>query len=305
MPGESDLIHWITSQQKTDALVRLPAGDDLAILQWPDDDLLLVGTDQLLDGRHFLSATTPPELIGQKAMNRNLSDCAAMGVLPAAAVVTLALPASADIDYAKRLYTGIKLAADPYYCRIVGGDTASWAGPLAISIAILARPAGLKPIRRDTAQPGDFIHVTGPLGGSILGRHLTFTPRIPLGRQLANFGPTGYPVVSAMLDISDGLSRDLPRLLQNNNLGALIDASAIPIHPDAHTLSATTGQSPLHHALHDGEDYELLFASPVRPPIGTRIGRVTATPGIQLKHPDGSTTPLEPLGWDHKLGATP
>ena len=301
--GESDLVDWIIRQQKTDALVKVAAGDDLAILEWPANELLLVGTDQVLDGRHFQSATTEPELIGRKVMNRNLSDCAAMGVLPAAALVTVALPTAATMEYAKRLYAGMKAAADVHYCRIVGGDTGSWDAPLAIGVTVLGRPGGLVPVRRDAAQAGDYIWVTGPLGGSILGRHLTFEPRVSLGRQLANYGPTGYPVISAMMDISDGLSRDLPRLLRYRNLGAVLEADAIPIHEDARRLAEKTGMSALHHALHDGEDYELLFTSPVRPPVGTRIGRVTAEPGVVLREADGSSKPLGEMGWDHKFGS--
>src|SRR2546421_13079742 len=110
MAGEFDFIEWIRSQQKRSDLVLTPAGDDLAVLKWPADDLLLVGADQVLDGVHFDSAIHPPRLIGRKAMNRNLSDCAAMACLPAAAVATVALPNGASLDYAKELYLGLQEA---------------------------------------------------------------------------------------------------------------------------------------------------------------------------------------------------
>src|SRR5919106_1280715 len=118
MLGEFEFIEWIRSQQKLSDLVQLAAGDDLAILNWPAED-------QVLDGVHFDSAVHPPRAIGRKAMNRNLSDCAAMACLPAAAVATVALPRGASIDYAKELYLGLREAADPYYCPIIGGDTGS------------------------------------------------------------------------------------------------------------------------------------------------------------------------------------
>src|SRR5438094_6623891 len=112
MPGEFDFINWIRSQQRPSSRVLLPAGDDLAILRWDAADLLLVGVDQVLDGVHFDSAVHSPRQIGRKVMNRNLSDCAAMACLPAAAVATVALPRTRDIEYAKHLFLGMKSAAD-------------------------------------------------------------------------------------------------------------------------------------------------------------------------------------------------
>src|ERR687885_661204 len=123
MSGEFDFIQWVRAQQKPTKLVSLPAGDDLAVLQWPDDELL--------DGVHFASAVHPPRTIGRKVMNRNLSDCAAMACLPAAAIATVALPRERDIEYAKQLFQGMKGAADVFDFPVVGGDTASWDGRLA------------------------------------------------------------------------------------------------------------------------------------------------------------------------------
>lgn len=313
MPGEFELIDWIKSLQKPSDFVKLAAGDDLAVLDARAGlkslekgqgrvtaDLLLVGVDQVLEGRHFDLAKHAPRDIGRKAMNRNLSDCGAMGCLPAAAVVTVALPNDFGIDRAKELYLGLKEAGDKYYCPIVGGDTASWAGPLAVTVTILGRSMGVDPVTRGGAQVGDGIYVTGPLGGSILGRHLTFEPRVALGRQLATYRPTGLPVIKAMIDVSDGLSRDLRHLLAPSathpRLGARLDPALIPIHPDAVELAGTSGKPPLYHALHDGEDHELLFTCPVRPPHGFRIGTITADPAVLL-----GDTPLETLGWEHKL----
>src|SRR5947209_7882420 len=185
MPGEFDFLQWLRSQQRPSAFVTVPGGDDLAALRWRADDLLLVGVDQVLDGVHFDSSKHPPRLIGRKAMNRNLSDCAAMACLPAAAVTTAALPRGAGTEYAKELYVGMRDAADPFDCPIVGGDTGSWDGKLVLTVTILGRSAGIASVTRNGAKAGDGIYVTGPLGGSILGRHMTFEPRVALGRELA------------------------------------------------------------------------------------------------------------------------
>src|SRR4051794_16028447 len=196
MPGEFDFISWLRTQQRSSVLVSLPAGDDLAILRWPADDLLLVGVDQVLDGVHFDSGRHDPRAIGRKAMNRNLSDCAAMACLPAAAVVSVALPRGVEMEFAQELYLGLKEAADAFDCEIVGGDTSAWDGKLAMSVSIIGKSASITPITRSGARAGDGIYVTGALGGSILGRHLSFTPRIALARELAKSG-----MVTAMIDI--------------------------------------------------------------------------------------------------------
>ncbi|MGE5610622.1 MAG: thiamine-phosphate kinase [Bacillota bacterium] len=295
MSGEFDFVKWILTQQRPSALVPLPAGDDLAVLKWPAEQLLLVGVDQVLDGVHFDSAVHDPRSIGRKVMNRNLSDCAAMACLPAAAVATVALPRGSTLDYAKELYLGLREAADRFDCQIVGGDTATWPGKLVITVSILGRSAGVEPITRHGAHAGDGIYVTGPLGGSILGRHMTFMPRVAEGRTLGQSG-----LVTAMLDLSDGLSRDLRHICQQSNVGAVIDGSMVPIHSDAIELAKRSGKTPLEHALHDGEDHELLFTSRDRPPLGTRIGTITEDRSILLKA-EGQVTPLAAKGWEHSL----
>ena len=298
MPGEHEFLEWLRVQRRQTDLVPVPQGDDLAVLKWQGDDLLLVGVDQVLDGVHFDSAVHSPRAIGQKVMNRNLSDCAAMGCLPAAAVTTAALPVGCGLDYAKELYLGLRDAADKYDCQIVGGDTGSWPGKLVLTVTILGRSAGIQPITRSGAKAGDDICVTGPLGGSILGRHMTFEPRVELGRRLAETGN-----VTAMIDVSDGLSRDLAHICRQSGVGAVVDAGWVPIHPDAVKLSGSDGRSPLDHALNDGEDHELLLTGRlegVNLPV-TRIGLIAPSPGMFLRTANGNLTPLEPRGWDHRL----
>jgi thiamine-monophosphate kinase len=295
MASESDFLDWIRSQQTPSGLVRLAAGDDLAILNWPGDELLLVGADQVLDGVHFDSTKHTPREIGRKAMNRNLSDCAAMACLPAAAIATVALPRGMGMEFARELYLGLREAGEAFDCPIIGGDTASWDGRLALSVAILGRAGGITPITRGGAKVNDGIYVTGPLGGSILGRHMTFTPRIEEARSLAK-----AVSITAMIDISDGLSRDLARICQQSNVGAILDAAAIPIHPDAVALSKQSGRSPLEHALHDGEDHELLYTCASRPPVGTLIGGITADRLLVIQK-NRKSEPLPRKGWDYPL----
>jgi thiamine-monophosphate kinase len=293
--SESDFIDWIRRQQRPSFLVQLPAGDDLAILRWNPADLLLAGGDQVLDGVHFDLARHSPREVGRKAMNRNLSDCAAMACLPAAAIATVALPRSAGIEFAQQLYLGLRDAADVFDCAIVGGDTATWDGKLALSVMILAKSADITPITRAGAKPGDGLYVTGPLGGSILGRHMTFTPRIREARQLAQSSN-----ITSMIDISDGLSRDLRHICQQGGVGAIIHAARLPIHDDAARLSRQSGRAPLEHALHDGEDHELLFTCPTGPAIGIHIGQITADRSILLEH-DGERQELPAKGWQYPL----
>jgi thiamine-monophosphate kinase len=293
--GEFDFINWICTQQPRSQRVPVPAGDDMAVLTWQADDLLLVGVDQVLDGVHFNSAIHSPRAIGRKVMNRKLSDCAAMACLPAAAVATVVFHQGTSLEYAKELYLGLREAADAFDCPIVGGDTASWTGKLVVTATVLGRSAGVPPITRAGAKPGDGIYVTGPLGGSILGRHMTFTPRIHEARKLAAACP-----ITAMIDLSDGLSRDLRHICDQSHVGAIISAADLPIHPDAVELSARNGRTPLEHALHDGEDHELLFTTSAQPPFGVRIGQITADQSILLEL-DGKRTPLAVGGWEHKL----
>jgi thiamine-monophosphate kinase len=292
MPGEFDFIDWLRSQQRASALVPVPAGDDLAVLKWPGEELLLVGVDQVLDGVHFDSAVHTPRQIGAKVMNRNLSDCAAMACLPAAAVVSAGLPRGAGLAYAKELYLGMKEAGAVFDCMIVGGDTGTWDGKLALSVTILGRSAGVKPVTRGGAKAGDGIYVTGRLGGSIYGRHMTFTPRVREARDLA----TRYRI-TAMIDLSDGLSRDLLHICRESGAGAVVSAGAIPVHEDVKVKDYG-----IEYALSDGEDYELLFTSPdrVEAPLVTHIGMITAEQDVWLQQADGRRR-LEARGWEHGL----
>ena len=264
------------------------------MLKWPGG-LLLLGSDPVLDGVHVEVDRHGPHAAGRKAMNRNLSDVAAMAGEPVAATLSLVIPKSMNVQQVKQIYEGAEQAGAAAACPIVGGDFSSWEGRLVATVGILARAD--RPLLRGGTTAGQTVFVTGPLGGSILGRHLTFAPRLALGRRIAHeFG------ASAMIDISDGLSLDLPRLL-GESMGATIDAAALPVHQDAQRSSRETGREALWHALNDGEDYELLFTADANKlPECHAIGRVDAEPGVRLlRH--GRVEPLATEGWEHRLGA--
>ena len=292
-PGESEFLTWVRARQAARPMpgVVAAAGDDLAVLNWPGG-LALLGVDPVLDGVHLDVATHGPAAAGRKAMNRNLSDVAAMAGVPVAATLSLVVPRTMAMADVRAVYAGAEAAGDAADCPIVGGDFASWDGRLVVTVGVLGRCDRFVP--RGPARAGDRLYVTGPLGGSILGRHLTFAPRLALGRRVAaECRPT------AMMDLSDGLSRDLPRLL--GGLGATLDAARVPVHDDARRIAVTSGRDPLWHALHDGEDYELLFACErCDVPGCVEVGRVDVEPGVRLRDTNGASS-LEPEGWEHEL----
>ena len=309
--GEFALIRWIREQagSKADGFTKLAIGDDCAILEPPAGCALVVTTDMLMDGRHFVLSEHGAEAVGRKAMGVNLSDIAAMAAIPRAAFVAVALPRGegrADA-IARALHRGIAEMANRFEVILAGGDTNSWDGPLVICVTLVGSMSpGARPILRSGAQPGDVVYVTGPLGGSILGRHMTPQPRIAEALELRERFP-----IHALIDISDGLAADLGHILdESGNLGALLEAEAIPIHPDATVLSAKTGRNALDHALHDGEDFELCVVLDPDSAADVdlnrsalvrliRVGTIVAQPGLRLRHPDGREATIETTGFDH------
>jgi thiamine-monophosphate kinase len=294
MAGEFEFLEWIRSLEATSEGLVVGIGDDLAAMKWDASDLLLVGVDQVIDGVHFDSSIHTPGQIGRKAVNRNLSDCAAMGCLPVAAVAAAALPKDFSIERAKDLYLGMRDAGKKYGCRLVGGDTGTWPGKLVLSVTIIGKSEGQKPVTRSGAKPGDAIYVTGPLGGSILGRHISFEPKVDLGRKIARFA-------TSMIDLSDGLSRDLAHICRLSGVGAIIDAPAVPIHADAAELSKRDGLPEIEHALNDGEDYELLFTAPGEVQGSVRVGAIIPGSEILLRDSNANQSRLEAKGWQHSL----
>lgn len=301
---EFDLIQAITGLNPSlPSTVTIPPGDDMAAIKLGDQELL-IAVDQVIDGVHFKLGEATPAQIGRKAVTRNLSDVAAMAAKPVASVVSAALPQGMDAGDGHALLEAVRATALSYDCPLIGGDTAVHPGPLTLSVTILAEPAGIAPVLRQGASPGDAIFVTGQLGGSLHayeGRihHLAFEPRINIARTLAG-DPATRP--TAMIDVSDGLARDLLYLVS----GAEIDARALPRSPIARQIAARDGRPGWLHAVADGEDYELLFSAKPDAAIPSeidgvpisRIGTVTDSPGLILI--DGAErTNLDGLGWEH------
>lgn len=301
--GEFGFIDWLRQRTPADARVVVGPGDDTAVLRWPGAPCL-VTTDMLLEGSCFRLAEAGPRLVGRKAMAVNLSDIAAMAGRPVAAVVSVGLPRQGGRTLAEELYAGLRELADAFATAVVGGDTNSWDGPLVVSVTLLGEATGTGPVCRSGARPGDWLFVTGPLGGSILGKHLRFTPRVQEALALH-----AAVELHAMIDVSDGLAADLHHVCTESGCGAVLQAEAIPIAPAALTLP--DGRPPLEHALTDGEDFELVFA--VSPRDGQRLLDTQPVPGITLVRigecvaegywleEAGQRRPLEPRGYVHAL----
>lgn len=300
---ELRFVEWLREACALQPGIQLGVGDDMAVLA-AGGGHILVASDMLLDSVHFDSRQHSMEAIGRKAIARNLSDCAAMAVKPVAATVSVAFPRVMDEPAAKRLFCGMMEIAADFELAIAGGDTARWDHPLAIDVAIVAEPyAGVLPVPRSGALAGDRLYVSGELGGSILGRHMTFTPRVREARELAEHLGSR---LHAMIDISDGLALDLWRMCQASGVGARLEEELTLrlAHPDARRAAKSDGKPLIEHVLGDGEDHELLLAIegeagdvPVRL---LPVGRVVAKKQLIMQSDAGESSELEPSGFVHR-----
>ncbi|MFQ5957253.1 MAG: thiamine-monophosphate kinase, partial [Candidatus Brocadiales bacterium] len=220
---ESLYIKYLRAIQETSKDVPTGIGDDAAVVR-VSQGLYVLATDTLLEGTHFKLKDTSPRELGRKAVAASLSDIAAMGCRATFALISISFPSSTPIGFAKQLTKGINDTAAKYGVKIVGGDTISGRGPLFINVTVLGDANGLRPILRSGARPGDAIMVTGELGGSILGKHLRFEPRLDEAIYLTkNFR------LHSMIDISDGLSLDLGHVLEESGVGAVLYEEHIPV----------------------------------------------------------------------------
>jgi len=226
-------------------------GDDCAILPPRRAGALLATIDPVIRGRHFTPEDAPAR-VAAKLLNRNLSDIAAMGGSPSAAVIAVAAPADLPVVWLRDFYRGLSRCALRHGLFVVGGDCTQTDGFLGAFLTLLG-DAPPRPLTRSGAQPGDLVYVTGTLGGSILGRHLRFTPRLPEGAWLAR-----RRSVHAAIDLSDGFAKDAAALVPAGT-HMLVDSLALPASPAARRLAARENRSLLDCVLNDGEDYELLF----------------------------------------------
>lgn len=310
---------------KPAAGILLGIGDDAAVLARPAHNLVL-SVDAAVDGVHFRSDLADWSTIGARAFCAALSDLAAMGAQPRAALCALILPNSfADADLAE-LGRGQAGAAARYDCPVVGGNLAR-GSELSITTTVIGEVEG-SGLTRAGARLGDEIYVTGVLGAAALGlalletpasapraseaeafvsRWRSPTPRIAEGRALAS-------IASAAIDVSDGLHQDLGHLCRESGVGAVLELSALPALPGFTELAHAHGQQPLRLALTGGEDYELVYTLPASCPterahalagarrLGTRIGKIVAKEGegtIVLHDAQGGLVTVPGRGYRH------
>ncbi|HEV3419978.1 MAG TPA: thiamine-phosphate kinase [Candidatus Acidoferrum sp.] len=295
--------------------LRLGIGDDAALWNPKAGFVSILTSDWFLEGSHFLREKHPPDSVGWKCLARAASDIAAMGGTPRCFLLNLALPAAATGNWLKGFLRGLRRAAKSLDCILAGGDT-TWSKQILISVTVIGEIREGREVLRSGARPDDLLYVSGTLGEAehglrLLGekrgridpknvamrKHLYPEPRLELGRWLAE-----RKLATAMMDVSDGLSSDLPRLCAASGVGALIDPAKLPVLRGL----------PLEHArqltLHGGDDYELLFTvSPRNLALLsakfqklrlTQIGKITADRGVRIIGKNGRPVPLRVAGWD-------
>ncbi len=330
--GEFGLIARLTAGVETRPDVALAVGDDAALLDLDahSPHLLVATCDAQVEGRHFLRASTTSHEIGHKALAVNLSDIAAMGAEPLWALVSLLLPPDVEVALLDDIYSGMRALARRFGVALVGGNVSSTSGPLTIDLTLLGRVERGRALTRSHGKPGDALLVTGSLGAAAAGLFAALDPspasalppatREYLRRAMAAPEPrvreglalAATGVVTAMLDISDGMAADLGHLCDASAVGAVVHADRLPIAPQTRAFCAVYNRDPLDVALTGGGDYELLFSVT---PDGVAVaidalraigGQATvigalAEPGAGrvLRLGDGSEHPLPRTGWDH------
>lgn len=291
--GEFGLIERFKKAIKLDSSVIQGTGDDCAVIKFSPDKYLLFTCDMLVEGVDFLKQDKP-ELIGRKALAVSISDIAACGGVPRYCLVSMGMPKNISLKKVDKLFAGINNLAKRYKINLVGGDL-SRANRITLDVSMLGFVEKKYLVLRSGAKRGDIIFVTGRLGGSILGKHLKFKPRLEEARFLVkNFK------VNSMLDISDGLAQDLSHILKESKVGATIYAELIPLSKQAKNLDA---------ALYGGEDFELLFTLPLKEAKRIHlkgladfkpVGEITdAKYGLRLVDEQGKEKIIQPKGFRH------
>jgi thiamine-monophosphate kinase len=312
---ELEFIRWLREHVPSDPRAMLGLRDDAAVLSLAGNPDVVVTTDLLTDGVDFRVGIDDLRRIGRQALGANLSDLAAMAAKPLAAFISVALPRSGvaglgPLEMAIGLYEGVLPLAREFDVAIAGGDTNTFDGPLVISVTAIGQPLKCGPLTRSGGKPGDWLFVTGALGGSLIGHMFDFTPRVREAILLHE----RYEL-AAGIDLSDGLALDASRLAEESDCGVVIFVDRVPVSPDALELARRDGAknceaAALQHALGDGQDFELLFA--VRPQTAqailkdrpldcrvTHVGELIAEKGLWQQRSQGPRTPLEASGWRH------
>ncbi len=315
MQGERDLIAELTEIfGRPPGQVICGIGDDTAVLGPEEGYDLLWTIDSLIEGVHFDLRYTPLRLLGRKALAVNLSDVAAMGGEPQYALLSLGWPPQRNLQEALELARGMQEMAREYGAALIGGDTVSAPKGLTLSLTVLGRVRPSELLRRDQAQVGDLIYVTGPLGQAAAGleilRHglelpeetkkpllqafLDPRPEVAAGRILAR-----HHLATSLIDLSDGVASDLYQICLRSHVGAVVEAERVPITPAVREVAVKTGKDPLDLALKGGEDYFLLFTgSPDKRPEMQRcfaqanlsepwcVGKIVSGSGVRLRIAD-------------------
>jgi thiamine-monophosphate kinase len=327
--GEFSLIASIRRRMegKYPAEVALGIGDDCAVLRPQADMEWVITTDTQVEDVHFRRTWLTPYQIGWRAMAVNLSDLAAMGAQPFAALAALALPAATEEAFFEQFLDGVCELGLRFGCPLIGGNLARDPTHLSLTFTLLGRVPRGKAVRRGGARAGDEIWVSGRLGGSAAGLR-TFLQPIPLldtvGTRLRRRYAQPQPRIrealflrasdqlTSLIDLSDGLAGDLGHICDESGVGAEIIAAALPLEPGVREVAAALGQDQLEYALRGGEDFELCCTAipgalaprreEFRRQFGidlTPIGVITAERALRLVRADGSRVPLTPQGFDH------
>jgi thiamine-monophosphate kinase len=304
-------------------LGSLDLSDDAALLDCPPGYRLVLTVDQLVEGVHFLP-DDPPELVGRKLMRRNLSDLAAMGATPRLYLVTSALPKTRDDDWVRRFAQGLGEDQHGYGLALLGGDSTSTTGPAVLTLTAIGHVATGQEIRRNGAQPGDRVWVSGTIGDAFLGLKVlrgeypklpaecrdALAARFRVPEPRCQLGPALIGIAHAMIDVSDGLLADLGHICETSAVGATVALPRVPLSAAAQALVAADPEL-LPALTTGGDDYELLFAAPpdadeeiaslsssLKLPI-TEIGAIEAGGGVRLIDGDGRDVPIAAAGWRH------
>lgn len=328
--GEFGLIarlEQIVAASRSDVCVGI--GDDAAVLDTGDDELLLATVDSQVEHVHFLTTAGSADQLGRRALAINLSDIAAMGGRPQFALVSLSLPSDTPVTWVEDLYRGLRVEADSAGVAVIGGNVTRSPSGIHVDVTVLGRVRREHLLLRSGARPGDRVLVTGSLGESAAGlrialdkalpvedterdalfaRYLTPTARLKESALVASSG-----LATSMIDLSDGLSSDVGHICEQSSVGVRLWAARLPMSTATRHVAAAISIAPWRLALSGGEDYELCFTAPpeaaatllatVSTGSGTAVTEVgeilAAENGRRLVLPDGREAPLEACGWDH------